>query len=259
MNPMLSLSNLCVSRQNNLVLRGIDLEVSEGEFVGLIGPNGAGKSTLLKAVLDLLPSSGVIKVSGTGIRQMTRTERAQQIGYLSQEREIHWPLPVRDLVRLGGAGEENAANAMERMDVTALSNSKATELSGGEQARVLVARALAQHTPLLLADEPVAGLDPAHQIRLMQEFVALANEGKTIVACLHELPLASQHCTRIIVLDKGEIVADGIPDTVLTDQLLASVYGIEASFVVTPKQRICVPTRLSPAVRQSHTPKPERT
>jgi iron complex transport system ATP-binding protein len=117
--------------------------------------------------------------------------------------------------------------AMRRMDVEAFRNRPVTELSGGEKARVLIARALAQDAPLLLADEPIAGLDPAHQIALMRVFAELAGEGRSVVASMHDLGLAARWCSRLLLLDRGVIVADGPPRAVLTARLLRSVYGVE--------------------------------
>src|SRR5690606_14273613 len=118
--------------------------------------------------------------------------------------------------------------AMRRMEVDGFAKRSATELSGGEQARVLIARALAQEAPLMLADEPAAGLDPAHQIALMKIFAGLADEGSSVVACLHDLGLAARFCTRLILLQGGRIVADGAPRDVLTDELAASTYGVKS-------------------------------
>lgn len=117
---------------------------------------------------------------------------------------------------------------MRRMEVEDFAQRPATELSGGEQARVLIARALAQEAPLMLADEPAAGLDPAHQIALMKIFAGLADEGSSVVACLHDLGLAARFCTRLILLQDGRIVADGAPRDVLTDELLRSSYGVKS-------------------------------
>ena len=132
--------------------------------------------------------------------------------------------------------------AMQRMDIARFRHRSAMELSGGERARVLIARVLAQDTPVIFADEPVAGLDPAHQLGLMEIFAELAQEGRTVVASLHELSLAAQHCTRLILLDKGRIVADGKPTEVLTPQLLHDVYGIRAKILTVDGEFIVYPT-----------------
>ncbi|MFD2173779.1 ABC transporter ATP-binding protein [Rhodobacter lacus] len=220
----LVLEHLSVARGAQQPLQDACLRVDPGECVGLIGPNGAGKSTLLRAALGLLPAAG-----RSSLAALSPAARARAAAFLPQGREIAWPMPVIDLVALAQGGRRDApevAAAMARMDVTALGPRPATALSGGEQARVLIARALAQNTPLLLADEPIAGLDPAHQIACMRLFADLAAEGRSVVVALHDLALAARHCTRIVVLSGGRIVADGAPRAVLTAALLETVFGI---------------------------------
>ncbi|MBB3810530.1 ATP-binding cassette domain-containing protein [Pseudochelatococcus contaminans] len=220
------------------VLRGISLNVDAGEFVGLIGPNGAGKTTLMRATLGLVPSRGIVALAGnTGL---SARERAKVVAYVPQAREVNWPLTVERVVSLGrmphlpafsspGAQDRDAvARAMRRMGVAAFAGRAVTELSGGEQARVLIARALAQDAPLLLADEPTAGLDPEHQITLMRTFAGIAREGGSVVACLHDLGLAASWCTRLVLMEAGAVVADGPPRDVLTLDRLRSVYHVEA-------------------------------
>ena len=219
------------------VLQGVSFDVRPGEFVGLIGPNGAGKSTLLRALLGIVPSRGDILLGKTRLKP---GEQARLVSYLPQEREIAWPVTVERLVALGRAPYVSAFStpsahdldairaAMQRMEIDAFADRPATELSGGEQARVLIARALAQEAPLMLADEPTAGLDPAHQIALMKTFAGLANEGSSVVACLHDLGLAARFCTRLLLIDGGRIVADGSPREVLTTERLRAIYKVEA-------------------------------
>ena len=237
---LLALSGLSAELGRKTVLRDVALTVKEGEFVGLIGPNGAGKSTLLRAVLGLTPSQGNIELGGRAAASMSASQRAKLVSYLPQEREIAWPVTVERLVGLGraphlppfarpGAADEAAIReAMRRMDVETFADRRATELSGGEKARVLIARALAQEAPLMLADEPTAGLDPAHQITLMRVFAGLAGEGRSVIACLHDLGLAARWCSRLVLLADGAVVADGPPQDVLTAARLRDVYGIEA-------------------------------
>ena len=237
---LLAVSGLDASLGGKPVLHGVTCAVKPGEFVGLIGPNGAGKSTLLRAVLGLVPSRGAVTIAGRDAVAMPARERARHVAYLPQEREIAWAIPVAMLVSLGrephrapfaaaGDADRHAVDeAMRRMDVEAFRDRSATELSGGEKARVLIARALAQDAPLLLADEPAAGLDPAHQIGLMRIFAGLAAEGRGVVASMHELGLAARWCSRLVLLDRGRVVADGAPRAVLTPALLRSVYGVTA-------------------------------
>ena len=228
---LMSLENLTVQRRGQVTLSGATLRVTAGEFVGLIGPNGAGKSTLLRAALGLIPASGT-----SSLARLSPRARARTAAWLPQAREIAWGLRVAHLVALAQNGHEDAAQvraALARMDIGALSDRPATALSGGEQARVLIARALAQDTPLLLADEPIAGLDPAHQIGCMRVFADLATSGRAVIASLHDLGLAARHCTRIVVLHQGRIVADGPPRAVLTPEMLARVFAIRCHLAET--------------------------
>lgn len=253
----LSVSKLTASLAGNRVLRDIAINVGPGEFVGLIGPNGAGKSTLLRACLGLVPSSGEILIAGQELRRMKAVELARKVAYVAQDRDIAWPITVEALVDLGRqphrgafarpASADRAAvdAALECMDITRLRSRRATDLSGGEKARVLIARALAQEASLLLADEPVAGLDPAHQIALMQVFRDLARQGTSVVASMHDLGLAARWCDRLVLLEGGRIVADGPPSAVLTADLLRRVYGIEAHVAEAAGGLIVQPTRLA--------------
>ncbi|MFK0685115.1 ABC transporter ATP-binding protein [Ochrobactrum sp. BD67] len=250
----LSVKNLSVTLGGKVALNKANFDIHGGEFIGLIGPNGAGKTTLLRAILGLVASRGEISLDGDDVRQMSASTKAQSLSYLPQERDVAWPVSVEMLVSLGRStskpvfaslstqDETLIENAMQRMDVTRFRERSAMELSGGERARVLIARVLAQDTPVILADEPVAGLDPSHQLGLMESFAALAKEGKTVVASLHELSLAAQHCTRLVLLDKGRIVADGAPMEVLTPQLLHDVYGIRAKIMTVDGEFIVHPT-----------------
>ena len=240
MRPLLSISGLRVRLGGKTVLDGLDLSVGAGEFVGLIGPNGAGKSTLLRSALGLLPHEGAVLLDGADIATLSARDRAEKAAYLAQEREIAWAVPVETVVALGRAphrrgfaalGPSDHAivdEAMRRMDVAAFRGRLATELSGGEKARVLTARALAQDTPLLLADEPTAGLDPSHQIALMRVFGDLAASGRGVIASLHDLGLAARWCSRLVLVARGRVVAEGPPAEVLTPERLRDIYGVTA-------------------------------
>ena len=234
---VLSVSRLSVSLRGRDIFRDVSFEIGAGEFVGLIGPNGAGKTTLMRAALGLLPFDGA-----SSLAALPETERARQAAWMPQAREIAWPVTVETVVTLGriphlGAGQKPSAEdraavdtALAQMELENMRHRAATQLSGGEQARVLIARALAQDTPLLIADEPIAGLDPAHQIATMETFVSLAATGKSSFVSMHDLGLAARHCSRLILLGEGGLVADGAPEDVLTPDRLAQVFGITAWF-----------------------------
>lgn len=234
---LLSVHDLSVQLQDRQALSGVRFDVAPGECIGLVGPNGAGKTTLMRAVLGLLDHKGE-----SSIARLAPRDRARAATWMPQTREIAWPVTVETLVMLGRiphlAGGQRptdsdhaaVAHALEVMGLAEFRDRDATRLSGGEQARVLIARALAQETPLILADEPVAGLDPAHQISTMATFASLARAGRSVVVSLHDLGLAARHCTRLILLDQGRVVADGAPIDVLTPERVAAVFGIRAHF-----------------------------
>ncbi len=226
--PLLALDRLTVRRGARVVLDGVSLRIDAGEVVGLLGPNGAGKTTLLRAALGLLPHEG-----DSSLARLPARARARAAAFLPQGREIAWPVPVEDIVALGRAPHGSpdvdhpaVARALSRMGIDGFRHRPATALSGGEQARVLIARTLAQEAPLILADEPVAGLDPEAQIRTMQVLAEHAAAGGAVVASIHDLGLAARHCTRLVLLKAGRLVADGPPATVLTEENLAQVFAI---------------------------------
>jgi iron complex transport system ATP-binding protein len=250
---LMTVQDLSVALQGRMVLRGVTLSVGKGECVGLLGPNGAGKSTLMRAMLGLIPHRG-----SSSIAALPHRARARAAAWMPQAREIAWPVTVETLVTLGRiphlapgqrpaeADRAQVEAALAAMDLGALRHRDATRLSGGEQARVLIARVLAQDTPLILADEPVAGLDPGHQIATMATFAALAQAGRGVIVALHDLGLAARHCTRLILLHGGEIAADGPPEQVLTPDLMARVFGIRAFLAHTPDGLVFQPLAVLP-------------
>ena len=249
---LLALDDLTVRRGPCPVVDGVSLSLAAGELVGLIGPNGAGKTTLMRAALGLLPHRGA-----SSLARLAPRDRARAAAWMPQTREIAWPVSVERLVMLGrlphlGAGRRPTeadraavARALEWMDLAAFAGRPATELSGGEQARALIARALAQEAPLLVADEPVAGLDPAHQIATMAVFGRLATAGKGVFVSLHDLGLAARHCTRLVLLDRGRKVADGPPGAVLTERNLRAVFGVRGWFGTTDAGPVFQPLELA--------------
>ena len=245
----LDIENLSVRRGRRLTVDHASLTAEPGEFIGLIGPNGAGKTSLMRAALGLIPATGQ-----SSLAALPPAHRALTAAWLPQTREAAWPITAEALIRLGripharpDADPAHIEAAMTRMGITHLRARPVTELSGGEQARVLIARALAQDTPILMADEPIAGLDPAHQISAMTNFRALADDGRLVIASLHDLGLAARHCTRLVLMNQGRIIADGPPTQVLTPTLLAQVFGIEGYFAETPAGPVFQPLRLTGA------------
>lgn len=222
------------------VLADISLSLGGGALVGIVGPNGAGKSSLARAMLALVPASGQVLVDGDDAATLPRATLARRIAYLPQGQTLHWPLTVERLVGLGRLphlgpmsriGEDDTAaieRALVRADVAGLRQRIATELSGGERARTLLARALAVEAPALIVDEPLASLDPGHQIDVMELLRAEARAGHLVVAVLHDLTMAARYCDRLILIADGGVVDDGAPAAVLSSENLRRVYDIEA-------------------------------
>ncbi|EQB17010.1 ABC transporter ATP-binding protein [Sphingobium lactosutens] len=237
---MLTLEGVGVTLGRRTVLHDIHASLTAGTLVGIVGPNGAGKSTLARAIMALVPARGRIAIDGQPVGALPRADLARRIAYLPQGQTLHWPLTVERLVGLGRLphlgpmsrlAETDAAaieKAMERADVIDLRHRIATQLSGGERARVLLARALAVEAPALIADEPLASLDPGHQIDVMDLLHDQARHGALVIAVLHDLTMAARYCDRLILIDEGRLIADGSPRHVLTPDHLAMVYGIEA-------------------------------
>jgi iron complex transport system ATP-binding protein len=246
--------HLGVTLGARLVINDVTLGLNAGELTAIIGPNGAGKSTMMRAMAGLLPaSSGRVLIGDKPLTQWDRTALARQIGFLPQQRVVHWPLSVERTVRLGRGPHDDAERAngrdainqaMADMDVAHLRNRPVTMLSGGELARVLLARVLAQETAILFADEPTAGLDPAHQLSLLESFAKLARSGRTVAVAMHDLSLAARYCQRIILLFDGAILADGPPRAVIAPGHLKTAFGINARIVEIDDVPVVVPTGL---------------
>ena len=234
---------------------GVTTLLEPGQLVGIIGPNGAGKSTLIRALLGLVRADGgAVSIDDTPIASLPRKDVARRVAYLPQGQTLHWPLMVERLVALGRmphlgplsrlSPEDEAMidAALARADVLHLKGRIATELSGGERARVLLARALAVGAPALIADEPLAALDPGHQLDVMDLLKGEARAGSLVVTVLHDLGMAARYCDRLLLMDKGRLVADGRPMEVLTEQSLAEVYGISACIEADGEWPLILPT-----------------
>lgn len=236
----LEFTDVSIDLSRRRVVEGFSLAVAQGRLIALVGPNGAGKSTLMRAALGLLPlAAGRITLDGTPISRLDARLRARRIAYLPQGHQAVWPVPVARIVGLGrlphrsafaSASAEDAAAvdlAMTRADVTDLADRPVTELSGGERARVMLARALAVEAGVLLADEPVSSLDPRHQLQVMALLRRIADDGTAVVCVLHDLGLAARFCDYVAVLDLGRLSAAGPPEAALSPEVLRRTYGIE--------------------------------
>ncbi len=237
----ITIETLDVALGGRPIVSDVGATLTGGGLIGLIGPNGAGKSTLARAMLHLVrPSSGRVLLDGRDIATLAPSERARAVAFLPQGQSLHWPLSVERLVGLGRlphlapfsrikATDEAAIEAaMRATDTLHLRSRDATELSGGERARVMLARALAVGAPALIADEPLASLDPGHQMEVMALLADHARAGMLVLVVLHDLTMAARFCDRLLLLSEGRLAADGPPDTVLTDAALARIYGIAA-------------------------------
>ena len=223
------------------VLRGVDLHLRPGDFVGIIGPNGSGKSTLLRALSGTLhPSRGEIILFGRSLSRLSRREIARRIAVIPQDSPMLFAFSVLDIVlmgrtphigRLRGVDErdiEIAHRALERTDTLHLRDRLITELSGGERQRVVIARALAQEPEVLFLDEPTSHLDLNHQVEIFDLLYHLNVEtGLTVLCVTHDLNLSSEYCERIVLLKKGQIVDSGSPEQIITAENIRSVYGAE--------------------------------
>ncbi|HOE69283.1 MAG TPA: ABC transporter ATP-binding protein [Candidatus Omnitrophota bacterium] len=249
--------SLSVSLDGVTILDDVSFSLAKGEIVGLVGPNGAGKTTVLKTLMGLLKAErGSVEVFGKPLGSFSRREIARKLGYLPQETEIHWPLVVERIVALGRVpylmpwedlGEDDEriiADAMRATDTLPLRKRRVDRLAGGEKALVMIARLLAGEPEILLADEPVQGLDPSHSLQVMEFLRNVAGNGRGVLVVLHDLALASRFCHRILLLHGGKLMASGRPEEVFSPANLKTSYHIEAKygngdgFYVVPWRRI---------------------
>ena len=220
-------------------LGGVSAVFAAGAVTGIVGPNGAGKTTLLRAALGLQKlSGGGVRVLDRPLAQWSREALSRAIAYLPQGGEARWPMRAADVVMLGRLPHRTALGApglkdtlavfeaLARCDAGDFAQRRMDELSAGERARVLFARALATGAPVLLADEPAAYLDPSHQLRLMELLREEAGRGTAVAITLHDLSLAAACCDRVLVIAEGRLAAEGAPALALSDETLARVFRI---------------------------------
>jgi iron complex transport system ATP-binding protein len=232
---MIRLAGVTVRLGSAVVLDGVDLHVREHELLAVLGPNGAGKSTLLSVLSgDVTPTSGRVTLDGRPLSGWRPVEQARRRAVMTQEHRVNFAFRAVDVVRMGRspwrgtdrcADDESAvARAMDVAELLPLAERTFPTLSGGEKARTAFARALAQDVPLLLLDEPTAALDIHHTEQLLTELRALADAGAAVVAVLHDLTSAGAFADRLLLVDRGRVVADGPPGAVLRPDLLSRVY-----------------------------------
>ena len=244
----LHVSGLSVSKSGKAILSDVSFAAPTGQVTGLIGPNGAGKSTLLASLLGLVSAAGgTAQFEGYDLPAMKRRDRARMVAFVEQSASTEERLTVRDVVALGRIPHEPAWQsapspedaaivnaALAETDMTAFATRRFDTLSGGEQQRVHLARALAQQPRLLLLDEPTSHLDIRGQLQLLALLRAKATSGMTVLLALHDLNLAARFCDHLVVLSDGVLAAEGKPGDILTPTLLGNVYGVSARLVPDP-------------------------
>ncbi|QLK26052.1 heme ABC transporter ATP-binding protein [Natrinema zhouii] len=229
------------------VLEDVSLAVEPGEFVGFVGPNGAGKTTLLRAISGALePDSGTVAIGGDDIHELSSRASSRLVSVVPQDTTLSFSFPVRDVVEMGrhphrsrfssATPEDRAAvdRALERTRTTELADRPIDEISGGQRQRVVLARAIAQETPVMLLDEPTGSLDVNHQIETLELVRELVDEGRTVCAAIHDLDLAARYCDRLVMLADGDVYRNGPPSDVLTGDALGDVFDATAAVTTHP-------------------------
>lgn len=237
----LSAENIQLFYDREEILKDISIYAKEKEIIGIIGPNGSGKSTFLKCIYRTLkPDSGCIFLDGERIQEMSYKKSAKKMAVVAQHNYYNFDFTVFDIVLMGRAPHKKALerdtardyeiveDALETVGMKAFKNRNFSTLSGGEQQRVVLARALAQNTSCLLLDEPTNHLDITHQLQLLK---IVKNLNITVISAIHDLNLAAMFCDRLYVLKEGKIVVDGTPEEVLTKQLIREIYQVDSEVV----------------------------
>lgn len=255
---MIELDSVGVELGGTTVLEGVSLSVSEGESLAVVGPNGAGKTTLLRTCNGLIePEAGTVSLGGSEVSALSARAVGRLVATVPQATQLAFDFDVRDVVAMGRtphrsrfataseADHDAVEAALERTDTARFSDRSVGSLSGGERQRVLLARALAQRTPVLLLDEPTASLDINHGIRTLSMARGLAADGKAVVAAIHDLDLAARFCDRLALVADGELLAVGPPEAVLTSERLEAAFGVRTAIGTNPSTGTITVTPLS--------------
>lgn len=234
--------NVNVVLEDNNILKDINIEVDNKEVVGIIGPNGSGKSTLLKCIYRLLkPNAGLVKFDDVDIKNISIKESSKKVAVLSQHNNYDFDFTVKDIVLMGRSPHKKfmerdnkndydlVNDALRKVDMINFKDRSFQSLSGGEQQRVILARALAQQPKCLILDEPTNHLDIKYQLQLMRIVKSLNIE---VIAAIHDLNIAAMYCDKIYVLKDGKIVQYGTPKEILTPQLIKNVYEVDTKLIV---------------------------
>lgn len=234
------INDLCFSIGEIEILKNIGIKIEKGEFVGLIGPNGAGKTTLLKCINGIYKAKGSVTIDGIELKRMNEREIAKRIAIMHQDTSISFPFTALDVVLMGRYPHlsrmqkesrhdyEIARKNMKYTDTIKLENKPVTQISGGERQRVIYAKVLTQETDIILLDEPTASLDISHQEQIFKYSRELSAAGKTVIAAVHDLKIASRYCTKLVLMKDGQIISQGRPDEVLTSANISQAYGVNA-------------------------------
>ena len=241
---VIELKDIHVKLGSKQVLKGINLEIKTGELLILVGPNGAGKSTLLGVLSSDVDYRGTVEIAGRKLPDWTLPQLARFRSVLPQHNLVSFPFSVQDVVEMGRApwrrteleAEDEAAvsEAMQQMEVTGFADRPYTALSGGERARVSIARVLAQRAPVMFLDEPTAALDIRHQEEVLRIARKRADEGNTVVVVLHDLSLAAAYADKIVLLSDGNLHSVGSPTQVLTSESVSEVYRHPVTVIASP-------------------------
>lgn len=237
-SPTMNLIGATATLGGRIVLDAVDLPVASGELVAVVGPNGAGKSSSIRALAGLLPvAGGYARLDGKDVAALSPPELAERVAYLPQERRIAWNLPAIEVAALGAPflrspdAQARGHAALNEVEAGHLADRGVAEMSGGERARVLLARALATGAHGLLVDEPIAGLDPDAQLMVLERLQSRARSGQAVLVSLHDLSLAARFADRVVVLDRAKVVADAVPMEALSPDVMARVFGLTARWV----------------------------
>tara|TARA_Y100000052_G_scaffold22253_2_gene22911 strand:- start:8499 stop:9263 length:765 start_codon:yes stop_codon:yes gene_type:complete len=242
MTSTLELRSGAARKAGKALFHDIDITLAAGQFACLLGPNGAGKSSLLRALTGLQPLDiGEVTLMGAPLATMSTSERARRVSYLPQTRPLAWPIEVEQAIALGrfayGAqpgrlSSTDAAavqSAIQQCGLTGFETRRTDTLSGGELARVHIARALASEAPVMLVDEPLAALDPRHQLRIMTILKEYCEQGGCVLAVLHDVSLAARYADRLLWMKEGKIESDGTPAETLTPATMADVFEVDVT------------------------------
>lgn len=242
----IKVDSVSVAIEGRSIVKKLSLEASEGKFVGIIGPNGSGKSTFLKSIYRILePSEGVIYLDGKLLSLMPYKESAKKMAVVTQHNYYNFDFKVFEVVLMGRTphkrmmerdNEEDykiVNDALEKVEMSSFKNRSFSTLSGGEQQRIILARALAQKTKCLILDEPTNHLDIKHQLSIMDLAKRL---GVTVISALHDLNIAAAYCDYLYVLKEGSLVSEGKPEEILTETLIKNVYDVQAEIIKDSKR-----------------------